>query len=199
MDQQFKLTSITLHGEAGDVDPSQHEERMKTIREIANQFGPSLTYNMDETGLMYKCLPNCGYVELEKKRITRGSKTMNAKDRITLYIFMNADGSDKYPLVMIGKAKKPRCFREGKKLTYYAQKKAWSDGVTFMRWFDEFVQHIKSKTQEQVLLILNNCVPYAAQIESSEPQVRVAFLPKYTTSVFQPVDAGIIAMLKKNY
>ena len=87
---------------------------------------------MDEKGLMYKCLPNCGYVELDRKRITRGSKTMNAKDCITLYIFTNADGLDKYPLVMIGKAKKPICFCKGKKLTYYAQKKVWSDGVTFM-------------------------------------------------------------------
>ena len=103
---------------------------------------------------------------------------MNAKDCVTLYICTNADGSDKYPLVMIGKAKKTRCFHEVKKLTYYAQKKAWSDGVTFMCWFDEFVQHIKSKTQEQVLLILDNCGPHAAQIESSDPQVRVAFVPK---------------------
>ena len=75
----------------------------------------------------------------------------------------------------------------------------WSDGVTFMHWFDEFVQHIKSKTKEQVLLILNNCGPHAAQIERSDPQVRVEFLPKYTMSVFQPMDAGVIAMLKKNY
>ena len=103
---KLKITSITLHGEAGDVDTSQHEECMNVVHEIANQFGPLQTYNMDETGLMYKCLPNHGYVELEKKRITRGSKTMNSKDHVTLYICTNADGSDKYPLVMIGKAKK---------------------------------------------------------------------------------------------
>ena len=89
---QLKLTSVTLHGEAGDIDTSQHEECMNAIHKIANQFGPSQTYNMDETSLMYKCLPNCGYVELEKNRITRGPKTMNAKDCITLYICTNADG-----------------------------------------------------------------------------------------------------------
>ena len=55
---KFKLTSITLHGEAGDVDTSQHEECMNAIREIANQFGPLQTYNMDEMGLMYKCFQN---------------------------------------------------------------------------------------------------------------------------------------------
>ena len=55
---KFKLTSITLHGEAGDVDPSQHEECMNTIHKIVNEFGPTQAYNMDEMGLMYKCLQN---------------------------------------------------------------------------------------------------------------------------------------------
>ena len=68
-----------------------------------------------------------------------------------------------------------------------------------MHWVDEFVKYIKSKTQEQVLIILNNCGPHAAQLESSDKQVRVAFIPKYTMSVFHPMDAGVIAMLKKNY
>ena len=95
MARQLKLTSVTLHWEAGDIDTSQHEEHMNAIREIANQFGPSRTYNMDETGLMYKCLPNRRVVELDRKIITRGSKTMNAKECITLYICTNADGLDK--------------------------------------------------------------------------------------------------------
>ena len=71
--------------------------------------------------------------------------------------------------------------------------------VTFILWFNEFFQNTKSKKQEQVLLIIDNCGPHAAQLESSDPQVRVEFLPKYTTSVFQLMDAGFIAMVKKNY
>ena len=61
------LTSVTLHGEEGNVVPKDHTKRMEELRSLALEYGPAKTYNMDETELFYKCLPNRGYVELEKK------------------------------------------------------------------------------------------------------------------------------------
>ena len=87
--RRFKLTSITLHGEAGDVDPSQHEKLMNSIWKIENQFGPLRTCNMDETFLMYKCFPNQGYVELVKKKAFKCFKTMNSKDSFKMYLCTN--------------------------------------------------------------------------------------------------------------
>ena len=84
---QLKLTSVTLHGEAGDIDTSQHEEPMNAIHEIANQFGPSRTYNMDETGLMYKCLPNRGYVELENKKYKRLQNNELQRSCYTVHLY----------------------------------------------------------------------------------------------------------------
>ena len=66
--------SVTLHGEGGDVVTFDHAKIMEHLRDLAMEYGPTRTYNMDKTWLFYNCLPNRGYVELEKKQVMRGSK-----------------------------------------------------------------------------------------------------------------------------
>ena len=48
------------------------------------------------------------------------------KERLTAMICSNMDGSDKLPLLVIGKAANPRCFKNVKPLPvqYHANKKA---------------------------------------------------------------------------
>ena len=62
-----------------------------------------------------------------------------------------------------------------------------------------FLMHIRSKTANKVLLIMNNCGPQPADLEDPHGQVKCVFLPPNCTSVYQPMDSGVIAMLKKNY
>ena len=54
---------------------------------------------MDESGLFYRALPTRTYVSSEEGDRTRirGSKTLRAKDRVTLILCVNADGSCKIP------------------------------------------------------------------------------------------------------
>ena len=103
--------SKALHGEAGAVDIAAVESEIQKIRELIKEYGEEYVYNMDETGLFFKLLPNRSYVKKEHSKTARGTKHMKAKDRVTLYIATNATGTDKVPLGMIGKAKQPRCFR----------------------------------------------------------------------------------------
>ena len=120
--------SRILHGEAGSVDVEAAEPEMEKIRAAVQEHGLEFTYNMDETGLFFKLLPNRAYVKNEETKVARGTKLMKAKDRVTVYVCTNGDGTDLVPLSIIGSAKNPRCFRNGrKKLKYYNQKKAWSD------------------------------------------------------------------------
>ena len=193
--------SIVLHGEAGKVDVTVVADEMGRLRALIATYKPENVYNMDETGLLYKCLPNRSYVKEEDIKTARGTAfMMNDKNRTTLYVTSNADGSDLVPLSMIGKAKKPNCFRgRNLKLTYYDQKKAWSDTRVFKLWWNDFLLHIRSKTNEPVLLILDNCGPHAAECVDDRNQVKVVFLPPNTTSVYQPMDAGVIAMIKRRY
>lgn len=129
------LRSVSLHGEAGSASALNLSEDISKLRENLRDYALSNIYNMDETGLFYRLFPRTTYVlQAEGKRSVRGLKSMHAKDRITAYICTNADDTDKVPLSLIGKDKNPRCFRlERPHVTYFSQKNAWSDTVTFQR------------------------------------------------------------------
>ena len=103
---------------------------------------------------------------------------------------------------VIGKAAKPHCFRNHSlKLTYYNQKKAWSDTPTFKKWWSDFLAHVRRRTNDRVLLILDNCGPHCGKAAEfmTDLQVEVVMLPPNCTSMYQPMDCGVIAMVKKNY
>ena len=192
--------SKALHGEAGGVDVAEVEPQMAAIRAKIKQFDPNYVYNMDETGLFFKVLPNLSYVKQEDVKTVRGTKLMKAKDRVTLYVTTNATGTDKVPLSLIGKSKNPRCFRNKTlKLKYYNQAKAWSDSKVFKKWWEAFRLYIRSRTNRKCLLIMDNCGPHGTELVDPDGQIEVIFLPPDVTSVYQPMDAGVIAMLKKNY
>ena len=80
-------------------------------------------------GLYFCLIPNATYTASnEVRRCTRGTKAQKAKDRVTLITCTNATGTHEIPLVMIGKAENPRCFRTKQcLLPYKAQKNAWND------------------------------------------------------------------------
>lgn len=84
-------------------------------------------FNADEIGLFYSVLPN-------KTMCFRGEHCHGgklSKNRITILFLTNADGSEKFPLFVIGKSKNPRCFKNIKTLpaVYEANKKSWMTGV----------------------------------------------------------------------
>jgi hypothetical protein len=72
---------------------------MQHVRDLVAQYGPENTYNMDETGLFWKLVP-------ERTLATEaGSGGKKSKDRITLALTCNGDGSDKLEHWIIGRSK----------------------------------------------------------------------------------------------
>jgi hypothetical protein len=71
------------------------------------------------------------------------------KERITLGLCVNADGSDKLPPVMIAKSKRPRCF--GKTfdpnliLQYYSNTKAYT-----ILWLSTLQRELNTTIQSQL-------------------------------------------------
>ena len=109
-------------------------------------------FNMDETGLFFQPQPDHSLAtkQLEGKR--------QDKERLTIVILCNEDGSEKNPLWIIGKYAKPHCFKNVNmnSLTcqYRANKQAWMTGVLFeeyARWLDTQMHGRK------VLLVVDNC------------------------------------------
>jgi len=89
-------------------------------------------FNADETGLFYKCLSDRTLTFKSKK--CHGGK--NSKERITVMLAANMDGSQKIKPLIIGKFVNPRCFKNFKSfpLMHRSNKKAWMIGVLFTEW-----------------------------------------------------------------
>lgn len=86
--------SVRLHGEAGDVNLVAAENEMNDTRENLASYSNNNVFNMDETGLFYKCLPKKSYPcdGGDERQRCRGTKAMSAKDRLTLVLCVNATG-----------------------------------------------------------------------------------------------------------
>jgi hypothetical protein len=81
-------TTVRLHGEASDVDINAAEKPMNELRDKLRDFRPENIFNMNETGLFFRTLPNRSYVlqDVDSRQFCRGSKTLTAKDRVTLVL-----------------------------------------------------------------------------------------------------------------
>ena len=78
---------------------------LPSIKAKLNQFQWKDIYNMDETGLFYRLEANHTLATKQLK------ERKNDKERITIVVYCNGDGSDKVLLWIIGKYANPKCFK----------------------------------------------------------------------------------------
>lgn len=115
------------------------------------------------------------------------------------------------PLLVIGKAANPRCFKHVNKdslpVDYRSQRSAWMDSDIFSDWFHKkFVPAVTKNQKEKGLsvkgvLLLDNAPshPDAATLVSCDGNIKALYLPPNTTALFQPMDQGVIEALKRRY
>lgn len=162
--------------------------------ELIEGYEPKDIFNIDETGLFFKCMPN-------KTLTFKGEKCSgrkNSKERVTVLVGANMDGSEKLPLLMIGKSAKPRCFKSVKSLPvqYEANKKAWMTSELFENWLATLDKKL-NRSNRRILLFIDNCTAH-----SKTPKlkcIKIINFPPNMTSVVQPMDQGIIQNLKHLY
>jgi DDE superfamily endonuclease len=95
------------HGEGRSVDINDPDtiQQMADPRTICSKYKDKDIFNMDETGLFWKLIP-------ERLLATEtGNSGKKSKDRITLTLTTNTDGSEKLEPWVIGKSKNPRYFK----------------------------------------------------------------------------------------
>lgn len=182
-------------GESAAVNITETDDWRKTVLpEILKDYHPNDIYNADETGIFFKCLPD-KTLALKGEVCSGGKK---AKDRLTALVATNMSGTDKLPLLVIGKVSKPRCFKNVRTLPveYTFNKKAWMTSSIFESWIRKLDRrfHVQAR---QVVMFVDNC-PAHPEIDNLRA-IKLVFLPPNTTSVLQPCDQGIIQALKKLY
>lgn len=151
------------------------------------------TFNADETGLFFKCLPDRTLTFKNEK--CHGGKL--SKERITLLFAVNMDGSEKLRPLLIGKSAKRRCFKNVKSLpvTYRNNRKSWMTTELWNEWLETLNNDMR-KQHRKIIIFVDNCT---AHINPPLSNVRIEFLPANTTSKLQPLDQGIIKNFKLRY
>ncbi|XP_005112478.1 tigger transposable element-derived protein 4 [Aplysia californica] len=189
------ITCKTASREAGSVTAEQTDTWLSsTLPALLLEYSREDIYNCDETGLYYKCLPD-KTLALKGETCSGGEK---AKHRLTVLVAANMSGTDKLPLLVIGKASKPRCFKNVNTLPldYTANKKSWMTGAVFEKWLRKMDRKFHSQGH-QTLMVVDNC-PAHPQVDNLKA-IKLVFLPLKATSKLQSCDQGIIQSLKRHY
>jgi len=140
---------------------------------------------------MWKSLPSKTLVATYEKKAP-GRKVL--KNRVTIMICSNASGTHKIPLLVIGKVKKPRCFKNVKVLpvVYKAQRSGWMGRIIFKEWYtDVFLPEIMKKhgQNSRCVLLLDNAPshPPAEGLNLISDLCLVIYLPLNVTAISQPI------------
>lgn len=192
---RHNIRAATLSGERASVDADTVDNWRERLPDIIKDFAPEDIYNMDETGLFFRALPD-RTLAVKGSDCAGGKKS---KERVTVAVTVNAVGDFETPLI-IGHAQKPRCFRNLTQsrlpVKWTANKKAWMTGKIFKDWITAFNRKMRAAGRH-VLLFVDNAPSHPQDLDLSN--VTIKFLPANTTSVLQPLDFGIIKNIKCHY
>ena len=185
------------HGERKDADVSGAELWSSTVLpELLEKYSPCNIYNADETGIYYRAVPD-GTLAFSTDKLSSSKK---AKERVTALVACNMDGTDKRPLLVIGKSKEPRCFRGLPHLPtqYMNSGNAWMTGALFRKWLADF-NRVMARANRHIVLLVDNCTAHPRDACDDLSHITLVFFPPNVTSVIQPCDMGIIWNLKALY
>lgn len=176
------------------------EDKVKELGLLCDQI-----YSADESCLFWRMLPNKIFISSKE---ASAPDRKESKDRITFMPCSNATGTHKLDLLLIGKTKSPRAFKNICLPVWY--KNHFKSSVTreiLTEWFHkEFVPEIKkfmkrSNLPEKALLILDNAPdrPNERDLRSSDGKIQVMFLPPNCTPLLQPMDQNVIQKVRFLY
>ena len=124
------------------------------------------------------------------------------KDRLTLLIITNMDGSDHRKLSVIGKSKTPRCLQKKYKMQvkdmsvdWYASKNAWMTGEIHHQIMTKLNNEMRLSNRH-ILYVCDNASSHQVREYS---HIKFLMLPPNATSIMQPLDQGIILSAKRRY
>ncbi|GFS65725.1 tigger transposable element-derived protein 4 [Trichonephila clavipes] len=185
-----------ISGEAEAVNEDDISSwKNNVLPSLLQDYAPEDVYNADEFGLFFKLMPDKSFVF--KNETCHGGK-LSKKKRLTVLACTNATGTHKIKLVVIGKSRSPRCFKNVRSLPcdYLSQARSWMTGDLFKNWIHQ-LDTIFGKQKRKVILFVDNCPAHPKDIPTTN--IKIVFLPPTATSKLQPLDQGIIKVVKQKY
>lgn len=192
---RHEIVSSKISGEAKSVPAGVVDDWLNVVwPKIREGYLDEEIFNIDETALFYKMLPD-RTLKFKREKCVGGKLS---KERITVLVGANFTGTKKSKLLIIGKSKNPRCFKNIKKLPvlYENNSKSWMTSQIFEKYVRNWDTEAR-KRGEKILLLVDNC-PAHPNVDNLRA-IKLVFLPPNTTSLLQPMDQGVIKSLKVHY
>lgn len=195
--KRHNITEMSMCGESASADLQCSEEwQTNVLPRLISQYDKNDIFNGDETGVFFKCLPN-------KTLAFKGQKCFggkHCKERITVMVGSNMSGTEKLKLLIIGKSKNPRSFKDIKSLPvdYECNKKAWMTSDIYEKWLLKLDKMFVAQ-KRKILLFVDNCPAHPKTVQAKLKNIRLEYFPPNLTSILQPMDQGIIKNLKHYY
>ena len=198
----LKVTGEKLSNDTSMIEPFKQRliEKMNEMELSASQL-----YNADESALFWRKLLDTTLVH-EAENTAPGRKI--SKDRVTFMPCVNADGTHKLRLLMLGKAINPRkCNMSQLPIYYRGSKKGWMTKQLFKEWFyEEFVPSVRRFSTEnciqpKAILLLDNAPAHLQEdeLKSDDGSIITMYLPPNCTASIQPLDKNLIYSIKTKY
>ncbi|XP_009328057.1 PREDICTED: tigger transposable element-derived protein 4 [Pygoscelis adeliae] len=158
-----------------------------------NDYEPKNVFYIQETGLLYQMLPHNTFT-FKGETCSVGKLS---KERITIVVGTNMDGSEKLPLLVIGKNKSPRCFKDVKSLPvdYEANDMAWMTSEVFEQWMHKLDDRFQAQQRRVVILV--DFLPAHTEVKNLK-SVKLVFSPPDSSSCIATTQEAI-RILKVKY
>ena len=202
---QHSFLSIKRYGEEKSADADVAAAFPDELTAIIEEGGykPQQIFNMDETGLQWKKMPERTYITKEEKSAP-GFKAF--KDHFTLLLGANLMGDYKLKPVLVYHAENPHALKGYAKnslpVYWYSTSTGWMMGDIF-QWYvkDQLENELKEYCRSQglpfkILMILDNAPAHSQALLDLHEDINFVYLPPNTTFLLQSMDQGVIRMFK---
>ena len=168
------------------------------IVERVSKFERKDVWNAVEFGLYFMLGP---YDSANNRSKPAASTQAKYTPRLTCLVCSNGDGSEKFPVTMIGKAPFSRRRTEHDiKFDYYQNVRSWMNTLIFFEWLKKFDRFIgKTKDRKAILLLDPISCHGSLEMIPELPNVEVVYLPSDMQRSVLPMHAGPVPCIKRRY
>ncbi|XP_007125547.1 tigger transposable element-derived protein 1 [Physeter macrocephalus] len=205
---RFKERHCLPHFKMSSTAPGKEDVYPEILKSIIQEgeYTPQQVFNVDETGLYWKRMPERTFISIEEKA-EPGFKS--SKDRLMLLLGGNAAGDFKLKPLLVYHSESPKALEGYSKpnlpVIWRSNKKAWATRSIFHEWFTYFFcpaiekYCAQNNLANKALLILDSAPCHPVNLSDLSDNVRVEYLHDNTADSIQPMGQGVASTFKAHY
>ncbi|TGZ73237.1 hypothetical protein CRM22_001632 [Opisthorchis felineus] len=183
------ITGVSV-GESRDLAPESVSDNWKgRLSSLCEGYAAKDIFTCAETCLFYGCTPGSSIGQTEDVNKNPGKES---EKRLTVLFCCSMEG-EKLPPFVIGRFK--ILYKPLDRIEYQHNLRAWMSKGLFEEWLNNWNTRLVAE-QRNIILLLDHC---AAHPYVDLSNIKMIFLPPNAKSTLQPLDAGIIQLVRQQY